>query len=193
MSESSARREFEPAFTVWFTGLPCSGKTTLANLLADELSSRSIRSQVLDGDSIRRTVCRDLGFSREDRVENIRRIMFIADLLTRNGVVAIIAVISPYRSGRTEARALIGRFVEVYVKASLEVLKARDVKGMYQKAMTGQIMNFTGISDPYEEPEAPEVLVDTEEQSPEESLGRLVAALKKLNLLRGTDKEKLIG
>lgn len=171
-------------FTVWFTGLPSSGKSTLARMLEKELSERGFRVAVLDGDEIRRELSRGLGFSKEDRDENIRRIAFVAKLLTPCGVVAITCAISPYREMRGEARRNIGRFVEVYVKCPVEVCHKRDPKGLYAKALCGEIPNFTGISDPYEEPLHPEVVVETDRETPEESLGKILSALERLGYIR---------
>jgi adenylyl-sulfate kinase len=165
-------------FTVWFTGLPSSGKSTLAGLLAEALQGRGVSVEVLDGDEVRTVLTKGLGFSREDRDENIRRIAWVAKLLTRHGVVAITAAISPYRPARERARQEIGRFVEVYVKCPVEICAQRDVKGLYARAQRGEIEQFTGISDPYEEPLRPEVTVETHRQSPEESLRAILAYLE---------------
>lgn len=169
--------------TVWFTGLPSAGKSALARLLEGELRRRGFRVEVLDGDEVRQRLTRGLGFSKEDRDENIRRIAYVAKLLYRNGVVAITAAISPYRAVRDEARREIGRFVEVYVKCPLEVCIARDVKGLYRRALAGEIPNFTGISDPYEEPLHPELVIETDQEGPEVSLRRILAKLEELGYL----------
>src|SRR5918996_51557 len=143
----------QEGFTIWFTGLSGAGKTTLAAALAAELANRGLKVEILDGDEVRTNLSKGLGFSKEDRDTNIRRIGYVAHLLTRNGVVAITAAISPYRAIRDEVRARIGRgFVEVYAKCPLETLITRDVKGLYQRALAGEIKEFTGVSDPYEEP-----------------------------------------
>ncbi|MGC8834226.1 MAG: adenylyl-sulfate kinase, partial [Armatimonadota bacterium] len=139
-------------FTVWFTGLSGAGKTTISQLVAEEIRRRGRNVEILDGDVVRTHLSKGLGFSKEDRDTNIRRIAFVCKLLTRNGVAVIAAAISPYRDVREEARREIGNFVEVYVRCPLEVCIQRDVKGLYQKALRGEIPNFTGISDPYEEP-----------------------------------------
>ena len=176
-------------FTLWFTGLSGSGKTTLARLVEQELRARGYRVEVLDGDLIRQNLSRGLGFSKEDRDEHIRRVGFICNLLSRNGVVAIAAVISPYREIRDEVRRSMdnGRFVEVYVKCPLEVLIQRDVKGLYTRALRGEIANFTGISDPYEEPLNPEVVVETDRETPQESVAKILGKLEKLGYLYLTE------
>lgn len=165
--------------TIWFTGLSGAGKSTIATIVERELRTRERKVEVLDGDVVRTNLSKGLGFSKEDRDTNIRRIAFVADLLSRNGVNVITAAISPYRETRDEARELMGeRFVEVYVRASLEVCEARDVKGLYAKARSGEIPVFTGVSDPYEEPLSPEVVVDTERETPEESAAKVLAFLE---------------
>lgn len=151
----------ERGVTVWLTGLSGAGKTTTARVLEGELRSRGCRVEVLDGDEVRKNLTRGLGFSKEDRDENIRRLGYVAGLLTRNGVVVIVSVISPYRQVRGEVRAAIGDFIEVYVSTPIEVCEKRDVKGLYRKARSGELKGFTGIDDPYEPPEKPEVVVDT--------------------------------
>ena len=155
--------------TVWFTGLSGSGKTTVATRVHELLQERHIHSERLDGDVVRRSLTRDLGFSKEDRDKNIERVTFVAKLLTRNAVVVLSAFISPYKRMRDNARAEIGDFVEVYVHTPMEVLLERDVKGMYKKAMAGEIQGFTGVNDPYEEPENPELTLETANESIEES------------------------
>ena len=173
----------EKGFTVWFTGLPCSGKSTLARMLEKELRKRGKKVEVLDGDEVRKRLSRGLGFSKEDRDENIRRISYVCKLLSRNGVVAIAAAISPYRATRQEAREEIENFVEVYVKCPVEVCAQRDVKGLYKKAFAGEIKNFTGVDDPYEPPENPEVVVETDKETPEESLQKILSKLEEMGLL----------
>jgi adenylyl-sulfate kinase len=170
-------------FVVWFTGLPSAGKSTLARLLEAHLLGRGLPVEVLDGDEVRLRLTRGLGFSREDRDENIRRISFVARLLARHGVAAITAAISPFRAAREEARREIERFVEVYVRCDLPTCVERDVKGLYRRALAGEIANFTGISDPYEEPLSPEVTVETDRQTAEESVGAIVARLEALGYL----------
>jgi adenylyl-sulfate kinase len=171
-------------FTLWFTGLSGAGKTTISKLIEEELRSRRHRLEILDGDVVRENLSKGLGFSKEDRDTNIRRIAFVADLLSRNGVPVITAAISPYRETRREARALMGdRFIEVYVNASVEVCAERDTKGLYAKAFSGEIKEFTGVSDPYEVPEHAEIIVDTENQEPDESAAQVLAYLEERALI----------
>jgi adenylyl-sulfate kinase len=166
-------------FTLWFTGLSGAGKSTLAQYLTPVLKERGVRVEVLDGDEIRENLSKGLGFSKEDRDTNIRRIGFVANLLARNGCCAITAAISPYASVRDEIRARTqAAFVEVFVYAPLEVVEERDTKGLYKKARAGEIKNFTGISDPYEAPKSPEVVVRTGEESVEESARKILAYLE---------------
>jgi adenylyl-sulfate kinase len=160
---------------IWLTGLSGSGKSTVGRLAAGQLRDRGHRVEVLDGDDVRQNLCAGLGFSREDRDVNVRRIAWVADLLSRNGVVTFVAAVSPYRQTRDEARARMGdRFVEVHVLASVDECERRDVKGLYERARAGKIQGFTGVSDPYEEPLAAELTLETESESPEESAARLV-------------------
>jgi adenylyl-sulfate kinase len=170
-------------FTLWFTGLPCSGKSTLATLVAEELTRRGRGVEILDGDVVRTHLTKGLGFSKEDRDENIRRIGFVCGLLSKHGAVAIAAAISPYRAIREEVRARTENFVEVYVRTSLEACIQRDVKGMYKKALAGELKNFTGIDDPYEPPANPELMIDTESESPVQSAARILAGLEQLGLV----------
>jgi adenylylsulfate kinase len=173
-----------PGFTIWFTGLSGAGKTTISEIVAPALRERGLKIEVLDGDVVRTNLSKGLGFSKEDRDTNIRRIAFVADLLSRNGVGVITAAISPYREIRDEARQMMdGRFIEAYVKASVEVCEERDVKGLYAKARAGEIKEFTGVSDPYEPPENPELVLDTEHQSPEESAQQILDFLEELGLI----------
>jgi len=167
-------------FTVWFTGLSGSGKSALAIKLEEVLYERGLKVERLDGDIVRQSLTRDLGFSKKDRDMNIERVTFVAKLLTRNGVAVLCSFISPYRERRAKSRAEIGNFVEVYCKASLEALIERDVKGLYKKALSGEIQNFTGVSDPYEEPENPEVVVETDKETIQESLVKIVRRLEEL-------------
>src|SRR5712671_5903987 len=161
-------------FVVWFTGLSGAGKSTIANALKEELSRRGRHVELLDGDDVRTHLSKGLGFSKEDRDTNIRRIGYAARLVARSGGVAITAAISPYREVRDELRAQSPGFFEVYVRCSLEELTRRDVKGLYAKAIAGEIKNFTGVSDPYEAPLTPEVTVDSERETVEESLARIL-------------------
>ena len=167
----------EKGFTLWFTGLPCSGKTTISDIIEKELRERGLNVEALDGDEVRRNLSKDLGFSKKDRDTHIMRMGYIAKLLSRNGVATLAAFVSPYREIRDHLRSEIENFVEVYVKCSVETCIERDVKGMYKKALAGEIKNFTGISDPYEEPLEPELVVDTDKESPEESLRERKRAL----------------
>jgi adenylylsulfate kinase len=167
----------ERGFVVWLTGLSGAGKTTIAHALAERLKSAGYKVEILDGDVVRQHFSKGLGFSKEDRIENIKRVAYVAHLLARNSVVVIVALISPYREGRNYARQLIGDFVEVYVKCPLNVLIERDVKGLYAKALQGEIQNFTGISDPYEPPENPEVVVETDKETVDESVDKIWQAL----------------
>jgi adenylyl-sulfate kinase len=169
--------------TLWFTGLSGAGKTTLARIVESELRSRGHKVEVLDGDIIRTNLSKGLGFSKEDRDTNIRRIGFVCNLLARNGVVAIAAAISPYREVRDEVRGQTDSFVEIYVKCPIEVLSERDVKGLYKKALAGEIKNFTGVDDPYEEPFAPEVTVETDSETPDQSAARILAKLEQMSLV----------
>lgn len=171
------------ACTIWFTGLSGAGKTTITASLVPLLKERGCKVEVLDGDVVRTNLSKGLGFSKEDRDTNIRRIGFVCHLLTRNGVFAIAAAISPYQAIRDENRALIKDFVEVYVKASLETCIRRDVKGLYKKALAGEIKTFTGVSDPYEPPQNPEVICDTENETPLESAQTIVHTLEQLGYL----------
>lgn len=174
-------------FTVWFTGLSGAGKTTLAQLIINELTTSELRVELLDGDEIRTNLSRGLGFSKEDRDINIRRIGYVARLLSRNGIGVIASAISPYRNVRDEVRQSItsagAEFIEVYVKCPIDVLAERDVKGLYKKALAGEIKEFTGVSDPYEEPLNPEVIVETDRESLEESANKIIAALESRGLL----------
>ncbi len=170
-------------FTIWFTGLSGAGKTTVAERLHQVLRDRGLKVEMLDGDVVRTNLSKGLGFSKEDRDTNIRRIGFVCKLLTRNSVVTLASAISPYRAVRDEVRAEIGDFVEVYAKCPLDVLQERDVKGLYAKAIKGEISNFTGVSDPYEEPLNPEAVLESDKETVDESLAKLVAKLEELGYL----------
>jgi adenylylsulfate kinase len=169
--------------TLWFTGLSGSGKTTLATAVERELKSRHCKVEMLDGDIVRTNLSKGLGFSKEDRDTNIRRIGFVANLLSRNGVVAITAAISPYRAIRDEIRQMTENFMEVYVNAPLEVCEGRDVKGLYAKARAGEIKHFTGIDDPYEEPLNAEVVCYTAKETIQESVGKIISELERLGYI----------
>jgi adenylyl-sulfate kinase len=171
-------------FTVWFTGLSGSGKSTIAEMLYHELQVRGLKTEILDGDVVRQNLSKGLGFSKEDRDTNILRIGFVANLLTRNGVATICCPISPYRAARDAVRAEVGAFVEVYVHATVEEIAAnRDPKGLYKKALAGEITGFTGVDDPYEAPEDPELVVDTLVETPEESLQKVMETLQRLGYI----------
>ena len=170
-------------FTLWFTGLSGAGKSTISEIVEARLRADGHKVEVLDGDVVRTHLSRGLGFSREDRDINVRRIGWVCEVLSRNGVVAIAAAISPYRSIREEIRARIPNFVEVFVDCPLEVVAARDVKGLYRKAMAGEIPQFTGVSDPYEPPLNPEVRVDSSTQTPQQSADLIWATLENLGLV----------
>ena len=173
-------------FTLWFTGLSGSGKTTIAHLVGPELDRRGLVVEYLDGDNVRTHLSKELGFSKEDRDTHVERVGWVASRLVRQGGAAITAAISPYEATRRKARAWVeevGTFVEVYVKASVEECARRDVKGLYEKAFRGEIKDFTGVNDPYEEPTAPELVIDTEQVSAEEGAALVVAKLEELGLV----------
>jgi adenylyl-sulfate kinase len=177
-SERSFQSHRQPqGFTLWLTGLSGAGKSTIAHAVAAALRARQHKIEVLDGDEIREHLSKGLGFSREDRDTNVRRIAYVATLLARNGVGVITAAISPYRSVRDELRQSVPGFLEVYVHASLTTCAARDVKGLYKKAFAGEIPHFTGVSDPYEPPLSPDLVIDTEHETVEQSVARVLALL----------------
>jgi adenylylsulfate kinase len=165
-------------FTLWFTGLSGAGKTTIAEIVEKELRERGRRVEVLDGDIVRTNLSKGLGFSREDRNVNVLRIGFVANLLTRNGVAVIVSAISPYKEARDQVRRRIIDFVEVFVDVPLEVAAERDVKGLYEKAFAGEIKNFTGVSDPYEPPAAPDLVLKTDQEEPHESARKVIEKLE---------------
>src|SRR6187397_2378833 len=173
-------------FTLWFTGLSGAGKTTIAEIVGPELERRGRLVEYLDGDAVRQHLSKGLGFSKEDRDTNIERIGWVASRLTRQGGAVIAAAISPYRETRAKARELVeqfGRFVEVYVATSLDECARRDVNGLYAKAFAGEIKGFTGVDDPYEAPESPEIVVETEGKTPEQSAEIVIAKLEELGLI----------
>ena len=165
-------------FTVWFTGLSGAGKSTLAEMLEDELRKRGLKVEMLDGDVVRTNLSKGLGFSKEDRDTNILRIGFVAQLLTRNGVATIVSAISPYREARNRCREMIGDFIEVFVDAPLDVCIERDVKGLYKQAIAGELPSFTGVSDPYEPPDNPDLVLETDVMSKEECLQLILDKLQ---------------
>jgi adenylyl-sulfate kinase len=171
-----------PGFTLWFTGLSGAGKSTISRMVAQRLCAAGAKVELLDGDIVRTHLSKGLTFSKEDRDENIRRIGFVCEMLTRHGVIAIAAAISPYRAARDEVRARIPNFVEVHVDCPIDVLAERDVKGLYKRALAGEIAHFTGISDPYEPPVDPEIVVNSATETPAESVARIFATLEKLGL-----------
>ncbi len=170
--------------TVWFTGLPCSGKTAIADGVAEALRGQGHRVERLDGDIVRKSLTSDLGFSKEDRDENIKRVTFVAKLLTRNGVIVLATFVSPYRERRRKSREEIGDFMEVYVRCPIEECMRRDTKGMYRKALAGEITGFTGVDDPYEEPQNPELVLDTDKETVEESVQRVLEKMESLGYLQ---------
>ncbi len=186
MSDPSAKTEslLTRGVTIWFTGLPSSGKSTLARQLERQFRKWKIRTELLDGDVIRTNLSKGLGFSKEDRDINIKRVGFVCQLLTRQDVAAIVSVVSPYRQTRESVRRSIGNFVEVYVKTSAAECERRDVKGLYKKARAGEIKGFTGVDDPYEEPLQPEVICETEKETPEQSLDKVIKTLERLGYLK---------
>jgi len=173
----------DKGFVLWLTGLPCSGKTTIADSVAERLKQAGVKVERLDGDIVRQGLTRDLGFSKEDRDKNIERVTFVAKLLSRNGVAAIVSFVSPYIEKRRHARENTTNFVEIYVKCPVEVCKKRDVKGMYAKAQRGEIKGFTGVDDPYEEPPNPEIVLETDKDTVDESAGKVIEALIRLELI----------
>ncbi|HTC22036.1 MAG TPA: adenylyl-sulfate kinase [bacterium] len=179
MEEKTQRK----GFTVWFTGLSGSGKSTIAERVALKLERRGLPVEILDGDVVRTHLSKGLGFSHEDRDENIKRVGFVCQLLTRNGVAAIASVISPYREARDYNRQKIKNFVEVYARCPIEVCAQRDLKGLYQKAQAGEIKGFTGVDDPYEPPLNPEVVCKTDTESIEESVDKVIRKLEELGYL----------
>lgn len=159
---------------LWFTGLPCSGKTTIAEAVAEKFIAQGMKVERLDGDIVRQSLTRDLGFSKEDRDKNIERVTFVAKLLSRNGVGVLVTFVSPYIATRQNARAETTNFIEVYVKCSVDACEERDVKGMYKKARDGLIKGFTGVDDPYEEPPNPELILETDKETLDQSIQKVL-------------------
>jgi len=183
--------EAEAGLTIWLTGLPSSGKSTIARTLAAHLLGEGRRVIVLDGDEVRERLNKGLGFSKEDRDENVRRIAYVARLLTEAGAVVIVAAISPYQSARAAARAEIGRFAEIFIHCPLDECIKRDVKGLYKKALAGMVQHFTGISDPYEPPQNPELVVETHTETPHQSAQGIVRLLQSIGYLPADRLEEL--
>jgi adenylylsulfate kinase len=182
-----SERERPGGFTLWFTGLSASGKTTIAHIVGPAIDRRGRLVEYLDGDVVRTHLSKGLGFSKEDRDAHIERVGWVASRVTRHGGAAVVAAISPYESARRNARAMVeehGPFIEVYVKASVDECARRDIKGLYAKAFAGEIKEFTGVSDPYEEPTSPELVIDTEQHTPEEAAELVLTKLEQLGLLR---------
>ena len=180
----SQSRSSSGGFTLWFTGLPCAGKSTLASEIGVELRKRGHSLEILDGDVVRTTLCKGLGFSKEDRDENISRLGWACNLLNRHGIVAVTAVVSPYREARNRVRKGIPRFIEIYVKAPLSVCMDRDVKGLYAKAMAGELSHFTGVNDPYEEPMAPDIIVETHNNSVAQCVSSIIDHLEAIGIIQ---------
>ena len=177
-------KHLESGFVLWFTGLPASGKTTIASMVKGELLSLGRRVELLDGDQLRRDLDPEIGFSPEDRAIHIRRVAYVSELLARNGVAVLVCLVSPYIHVRAAAREMIGdKFIEVYVRCSLETCISRDPKGLYRRALAGEIPNMTGIGDPYEEPPNPEVVVDTEKNTSEENAAIVLTKLRDLGYI----------
>jgi adenylyl-sulfate kinase len=170
-------------FTLWFTGLSGAGKSTISEQIFERLKTSGAKVELLDGDVVRTHLSKGLGFSKEDRDTNVRRIGFVSELLSRNGVIALVAAISPYREIREEIRGRIGNFVEIYVHCPIEVLAERDVKGLYKKALAGEIAGFTGVSDPYEPPNHPEITIDSSKEAVGDSVEKVWAKLRELGLI----------
>lgn len=173
----------QKGFTAWFTGLPCCGKTTIADKVATILKQKGYRVERLDGDIVRKGLTSDLGFSKKDRDENIKRVSFVASLLSRNGIAVLATFVSPYRERREKTRKEIGNFIEIYTRCPVDVCMKRDVKGMYKKALAGEITDFTGVNGPYEEPLHPELILDTDKETVDESVKKVLETLKKLGYI----------
>ena len=176
-------------FTLWFTGLPCAGKTTVADIVAQKLRKRGVLLERLDGDIVRKSLTKDLGFSKEDRDKNIERVTFVAKLLSRNKIAVLASFISPYRSEREKVKKEVTNFTEVFVDCPLEICEKRDVKGMFKKARKGEIKGFTGVSDPYENPLNPEIRIKTGEETPEQSADKVIRELEKSGFISRADNK----
>ena len=177
----------EKGFVLWFTGIPGSGKTTIGRRVYEILKKNGFKVEMLDGDEVRKWLSPEAGFTREDRERHLRRVIYVSKLLARNGVIVVATFVSPYRSIREEARKNIDKFVEIYVKCSIDTAIKRDPKGLYKKALRGEIKHMTGIDDPYEEPTNPELIIDTEKLTVEESVKKVFEKLFELNLLNRED------
>lgn len=177
-------------FTLWFTGLSGAGKSTIANKVYHELKRQGYPAETLEGDDLRRRISSDLGYSREDRRKHLERVTYIAEVLSRNGIIALVSLISPYESDREFARNTIGEFREIYVKCPLQICKERDVKGLYKKALAGEIKQFTGIDDPYEEPSRPDLILDTHRLSVDECVAAVLAYLEDNKMIQKGGKSK---
>ncbi|GIU72159.1 MAG: adenylyl-sulfate kinase [Candidatus Nitrosocaldaceae archaeon] len=183
MLQSKEEKSTEKGFVIWLTGLPGAGKTTIAKNLAPKLEALGLKVELFDGDEVRKQLSPDLGFSKKDRELHARRVAYLAKILAKHGIVSIVSLISPYREFREYARDLIKDFIEVYVKASLDTCIKRDPKGLYKKALNGEIKDLTGLQDVYEEPLKPEVIVNTEDEDVEESCNKIIDKLKELRYL----------
>lgn len=182
--------ELKKGFTVWLTGLPGSGKTTIVQKLESKLMEKGLKVEVFDGDTVRKNLSPDLGFTKEDRDLHNKRVIYMSKLLTRNGVISIVSLISPYRSTRNFAREELKDFIEVYVKCSLEECIKRDPKGLYKRAICGEIKDLTGIQHPYEEPLNPEVVIDTESENVHEGVEKIISTIQELGYLKTRGKNK---
>jgi len=174
----------QKGFTAWFTGLPCCGKTTIAKKVVEILKQRGYKVEHLDGDLVREYLTSDLGFSKKDRDENLKRISFVAKLLTRNDIIVLATFVSPYSDRRKKIRKEIKDFIEIFVKCPVEICIKRDVKGMYKKALEGEIKDFTGVQDPYEEPEKPELIIHSDEETVDESVKKVIDKLEELGYIK---------
>lgn len=174
----------QKGFTAWFTGLPCCGKTTIAKKVVEILKQKGYKVEHLDGDIVRKNLTSDLGFSKDDRDENLKRVSFVAKLLTRNNIAVFATFVSPYRDRRKKIRNEIDDFIEIYVKCPVEVCKKRDVKGMYKKALKGEIKDFTGVQDPYEEPKKPDLIIYSDKETVDESVNKVIKKLEELGYIK---------